>query len=269
MEGEHEAERGNEQMNADIRDWLLGLPEGAVIGWSDNALGEGFRHMLGGWADVQVPMALSEIGLNWLWTVDLVESAAGHEDQGADALVASEGDALIVDTPGGERLEALACYHDGTEYPLTEAEIDYLASPDLEPYEIGGYRVYLSPLARLATVNHALEGLAVAVAGRYDLRFRFEPEIDDSPMFKVAQERWEDAKEAIESGDTGRFVTMQLDDPDWMADFLDISREEAEAHIAESSKAAEAIGAQIDCLIAQRKERAQKLLVRHGLLPNA
>jgi hypothetical protein len=254
-----------------LREWIAGLPLESVIAWNDNGLGAGARRSFSSWLDIQVPMLETVLGWNWVWTINIdnpdwepdpaAPADTGNGDE-TEIDVAPDGYALVATTPAGERVHAVACYEDGRVEPLDDEEVERVYPPDYEPPLIQGLNVALSPFLEIETIDRALADWVAKETGRTDIRFRFEAAIGPSPMLQVAIERVEEWEEAKERGEEPRRVVMEFDNPEFIADFLDCSIEDAKEHIHLSNEYGKLLRAKIARDADRAKARAERLLDR-------
>jgi hypothetical protein len=256
-------------------DWLAGLPLDTVIAWDDNSTAAASRFAFASWLDIQVPLVEAEFGWNWVWTIEInnpdfepdphfpgseVEEASDEEGDPTGFEIEPDGFALVARSLDGSLLHAVACYEDGRILELTETEMERIET--YEAPEIEGMKVFVNQFVEIESINKALSAWVQEKSGRSDISFRFEPEIGPSPMVQVAIERMEEIKEKKERGEETGLITMEFDNPEFMADFLDCSLEEAKEHIRLSNAYGDLLRAKLDRDAERSAKRAKDILAR-------
>lgn len=267
-----------------LRQALAGLPLDTVIAWDDDSTPAETRFAFSSWLDIQVPLLESVLHWNWMWTVSIKDPAiepepsmdfddifdeededeevGETEDDNTSISLAPDGYALVIRDGEDIPLRGVAIYNDGRTISLTEIEIERIYNPHYTPMEIDGRSVWQSAFCDLETINRTLAEWVMQETGRSDIRFRFEPEIGPSPLLQVAIERKEAIEEARERGEQPNYVTMEFDNPEFMAEWLDCTVEQAKAYRIRSDEWGKLVRAAHERDRARIEARSRELLSR-------
>lgn len=236
-----------------LSSWLQALPPDTEIAWADDGQPAGSRFVFSGWLDIQVPLAESELGWNWIWTIDIDEGFAADGFEQTNFKLEPQGEALLVDRDGVLQF-ALARYADGRVVELNEVEQEKLRR-NSSGESLEGYTAYYRPFVETRLIDQTLARWVAHHTGRSDISFRFEPEIGPSPMLQLAAERME----KLEAGEATSSV-VDFDDPASLAEIFDIPLDEAEEWVEGLEEDRAVFCARLDQEQAARRERIEFLL---------
>jgi hypothetical protein len=157
-----------------VAEWLRLRPAGAVVEWTDDAIGD--EHWAAGWVDVYVPGMCQDLCMNWAWTI-VAPNDNGEPTKGvAEWTLRVEPDIelwilsvgglpeLTVEEPAGLTAAALSPRTRQSLGLATEASLD-----DQAWHPVRGWR--------LSTLDAGLRDWCATHAGRHDIVFRHNPKV--------------------------------------------------------------------------------------------